>query len=128
MRGRPTAPLVLSAEERAYLERTNGRAHALVSRELRSFGLLAQQHPPTMTVGPTVTMAWPPMHMPADASSVSSETSYFPGLVDFGGKGGVLVHRGLPTSQANPAGSVAMWVAMSRFWARVRLGYTLPST
>ena len=35
----------------------------------------SQQHPPIMIVGPTVTMAWPPMGVPAAASSVSSETS-----------------------------------------------------
>ena len=38
-------------------------------------GLPSQQHPPIMIVGPTVTMAWPPMGVPAAASSVSSETS-----------------------------------------------------
>ena len=35
----------------------------------------SQQHPPIKIVGPTVTMAWPPMGVPAAASSVSSETS-----------------------------------------------------
>jgi hypothetical protein len=41
-----------------------------------------------MIVGPTVTMAWPPMGVPAAASSVSSETfaeEIFVGLVEFGG-------------------------------------------
>jgi hypothetical protein len=37
--------------------------------------LPSQQHPPIKIVGPTVTMAWPPMGVPAAASSVSSETS-----------------------------------------------------
>jgi hypothetical protein len=56
----------------------------------------SQRHPPIMIVGPTVTMAWPPMRVPAAASSVfvgDFAEEIFVGLVEFGR---VVVHEITP--------------------------------
>jgi hypothetical protein len=65
-------------------------------------GFPSQQHPPIMIVGPTVTMAWPPMGVPAAASSVSSDTSQKKSS-SVRSSSAVLWFMRLPSSLANAA-------------------------
>ena len=63
-------------------------------------GSPSQRHDPIRIVGPTVTIAWSPMRLPAAASSVSVGDfigeDIFVSLVDLGGEMGAVVHGDYP--------------------------------